>query len=142
MLWRLFSPGPSAGAAQCDEDIAWSSSDEDQESRLSGAAARRQQGPAPGQRRATAPIHPSRARRGHASGTGEWKHAHRRIKEILIAVASVGPEVVALFLVQTTSQPLKRTATRKTRRATASSRFPTVTPSPVTNSRNRLNPQT
>ncbi|XP_056911670.1 DNA repair-scaffolding protein isoform X5 [Takifugu flavidus] len=56
--------GPTAGAAQCDEDIAWSSSDEDQESRLSGAAT-------PGQRRTRAPIHPSRARQGHTSGTDD-----------------------------------------------------------------------
>uniref|UniRef100_A0A6D2XNH5 Scaffold protein involved in DNA repair n=1 Tax=Takifugu rubripes TaxID=31033 RepID=A0A6D2XNH5_TAKRU len=43
---------------------------------------------------------------------------------------------------QTTSLPLTRTATRTTRRATASSGFPTVTPSPVASSRNHLNPQT
>lgn len=139
MRWRLFCPGPTAGAARCDEDIAWSSSDEDQESRLSGAASRQQRGPAPGRRRTAAPIHP---RQGHTSGTGERKDAHRRIREILIAVASVGPQVVALFLVQTTSRPLTRTATRTTRRATASSGFPTVTPSPVASSRNHLTPQT
>eukprot|EP00066_Takifugu_rubripes_P025136 XP_011614402.1 PREDICTED: DNA repair-scaffolding protein isoform X1 [Takifugu rubripes] len=60
--------GPTAGAAQCDEDIAWSSSDEDQESRLSGAAS----WAAAGTRSGTAEnrgADPSQA--GHTSGTDD-----------------------------------------------------------------------
>lgn len=62
----------------------------------------------------------------------------------LIAVASVGPQVVVFVRVQMTSLPLTRTATwmtwRNPSKRTAGSRFPTVTPSPVTKTQNPFNP--